>query len=87
MKQGKMRKIITACVSAATVLFVILFAFLIYQWIKMAVLDKRIEKVQEEIAYYEELNENAEGTAEWLESEQGKLWTSWQYGFIQGQGE
>ena len=53
----------------------------------MAVLDKRIEKVQDEIAYYEELNENAEGTAEWLESEQGKLWTSWQYGFIQGQGE
>ena len=87
MKQEKMRKIITACVSAATVLFVILFAFLIYQCIKMAVLDKRIEKVEKEIAYYETLNENDEDTAKWLESEQGKLWTSWQYGFIQGQGE
>ncbi len=49
MTQEKMRKIITACVSAATVLLVLLFSFLVYQWITIAVKNDKIKKVEQEI--------------------------------------
>ncbi len=54
MTQEKVRKIITACVSAATVLLVLLFGFLIYQWITIAVKDNKIEKLQAEIQSIQE---------------------------------
>ena len=49
MTQDKMRKVITASVSAATVLFVLLFSYLVYQWVTLAVLDKREQELQLEI--------------------------------------
>ncbi len=49
MTQEKMRRIVTACVSAATVLLVLLFSFLIYQWITIAVKNDKIKKVEQEI--------------------------------------
>ena len=54
MTQDKMRKVITACVSAATVLLVALLSFLIYQWITIAVQNKRIDKLTAEITQLEE---------------------------------
>ena len=48
MTQEKMRKIIAACVSAATVLFVLLFTYLVYQWVTLAVLDRREKELQAE---------------------------------------
>ena len=47
MTQEKMRKVITACVSAATVLFVLLLGYLVYQWVTMAILNKRIAEAEE----------------------------------------
>ena len=55
MTQDKMRKVITACVSAATVLLVALLSFLIYQWITIAVQNKRIDKLTAEITRLEEI--------------------------------
>ena len=55
MTQEKMRKVITACVSAATVLLVALLSFLIYQWITIAVQNKRIDKLTAEITRLEEI--------------------------------
>ena len=55
MTQDKMRKVITACVSAATVLLVALLSFLIYQWITIAVQNKRIDKLTAEITQLEEI--------------------------------
>ena len=52
MTQDKMRKLITAAVVAATSLLVFLSAFLIYQWITIAVYYNRIKKTQDDIAYY-----------------------------------
>ena len=57
MTQDKMRKIITACVSAATVLLVFLTCFLIYQWITIAVYNNRIEKLEKANAEIAERNE------------------------------
>ena len=69
MTQEKMRKVIAACVSAATVLLVTLLSYLIYQWVTMAVLDKRIEKLETEIAQLEQVIEQAETDLEYYTSE------------------
>ncbi len=69
MTQEKMRRIIAACVSAATVLFVLLLSFLIYQFVTMAVLDKRIEKAEAEVAYWTAELEKHESGLEYYESE------------------
>lgn len=82
MTQEKMRRIITACVSAATVLFTFLSAYLAYQWITMAVLDNRIKKLEEQNAVYEQLIEEGTDQLKYLESEQGKEWLAIEMGLI-----
>lgn len=84
MTQDKMRRIITACVSAATVLIVFLFGFLCYQWITKAVLDNREEKLKNEIAALEERNDELEDYAAYLETDMGKDWLAFQMGFVKG---
>ena len=69
MTQDKMRKVITACVSAATVLLVALFSFLIYQWITIAVYNKRIDKLETEIAQLEEIIAMDKKDLDYFESE------------------
>lgn len=82
MTQEKMRKIITACVAAATLLLVILLGVLIYQWIKIGVLNGRIDKIEKENARLEELIEAGEKDAEYYESVMGKEWLAFQNGFV-----
>lgn len=69
MNQEKMRRIVTACVSACTVLFVLLLSFLIYQWIYKAQLDKKEKKLLADIAYYESLLEDKSDMLKYYESE------------------
>ncbi|MBO5737617.1 MAG: hypothetical protein J6S04_07385 [Clostridia bacterium] len=64
-----MRKVIAACVSAATVLLVTLLSYLIYQWVTMAILDKRIEKLETEIAQLEQVIAKGEMDLEYYSSE------------------
>lgn len=80
MTQDKMRRIITACVSAATVLFVCLLSFLIYQWITIANLNTKIAEAEETVAYWTEQNENAETDLEFYESE---LYLKWALGELE----
>ena len=74
MTQEKMGKVITACVSAGTVLLVCLLSFLIYQWIAIAVYDKKIDKVTKEIEVLEMELVEAEDTAEEYEK---NFWLQW----------
>ncbi len=74
MTQEKMRKVIAACVSAATVLFVLLFTYLVYQWVTLAVLDRREKQLQQEIEKLEQTIEKDSKDAEWYESVVGKNW-------------
>lgn len=74
MTQEKMRKVIAACVSAATVLFVLLFTYLIYQWVTLAVLDRREKELQSEIEKLEQTIEKGTDEAEYYESVLGKNW-------------
>ena len=69
MTQEKMRKVITACVSAATVLLMLLFGYLIYQWRTMWVSDKRIESLEMEIAQLEQILARGEDDLEYYQSE------------------
>ena len=69
MTQEKMRKVITACVSAATVLLMMLLGYLIYQWTTIAVYNKRIDKLETEIAYLEQVLAKGEDNLEYYKSE------------------
>ena len=85
MTQEKMRKVITACVSAATVLFVLLLGFLVYQWVTMAILNKRIAEAEEAVSYWEQQVEENEKNAEYYESE---FYRQWAYqGLLAGKGK
>ncbi len=65
MTQEKMRRVITACVSAATVLLVFLLGYLIYQWISLGVQQKKIDKIEKEIATLEQQVKEAETDEEY----------------------
>ena len=69
MTQDKLRRIITACVSAATVLLVFLLSVLIYQWITIATLNKKIVKAEAEVAYWTQQCELTKDTSAYYESE------------------
>ena len=87
MTQEKMRKVIAACASAATVLFVFLFTYLVYQWITIAVLDKREKMLQAEIAKLEQTIEQGNEEAEYYESVLGKNWLAIHQGWQAGEDE
>ncbi len=82
MTQDKLRRIITACVVAATMLLVFLLSILIYQWIHGAVLERRKEELEKEISELEEQLKLGEEDAAYYESIFGKEWLAFQYGFI-----
>ena len=69
MTQEKMSKVIAACVSAATVLLMMLLGYLIYQWATIAVYNKRIDKLETEIAYLEQVLAKGEDNLEYYKSE------------------
>ena len=77
MTQDKMRRVITAIVSACTVLLTILSVFLIYQWVTMAILDKKIKAEQTKIEYWTNKIETDQDMLDHLESDLYKEW-AWQ---------
>ncbi len=81
MTEGKMRKIITAIASAATLLLVILLSVLIYQWITISVQNKRIAKAQESVDYWTQVNESAKDDLEFYESDIYKEWAAFKLGY------
>jgi hypothetical protein len=84
MTQEKMRKMISAIVAAATVLFVALLAYLIYQWITIAVLNNRIEKANEGVAYWTEQTQLAEDELDYKKSDLFKQLEAFKLGLIKG---
>ena len=86
MTQDKLRKIITASVAAATLLLVFLLCFLVYQWITIAVLNKREKALDEEIARLEQQNSTDQADLEYYQSVFGKEWLAHQNGFVRPEG-
>ena len=87
MKQEKMRKVIAACVSAATVLFVFLLSYLVYQWVTLAVLDRREKELEAEIQKLQQTIEKGTEEAEYYESVLGKNWLAIHQGWRAGDEE
>ena len=87
MTQEKMRKVIAACVSAATVLFVFLLSYLVYQWVTMAVLDRRERELLAEIEKLEQTIEKGTEEAEYYESVLGKNWLAIHQGWQAGEDD
>ena len=85
MTQEKMRKVITACVSAATVLFVLLLGFLVYQWVTMVILNKRIAEAEEAVSYWEQQVDENEKNAEYYESDFYRQWAYQEWLALQGE--
>ena len=85
MTQDKMRKLIAALVSAGTVLFVLLLCYLVYQWVTLGVLKKREDKLNQEIAAYEQTIEKGTNEAEYYESVIGKNWLAIHQGWQAGE--
>jgi hypothetical protein len=84
MTEEKMRKTITASVVAGTMLLVFLLAVLIYQWITLAVYNKRIAKAEEENKKLEEVIEEQKFDLEYYQSVMGKEWLAFQDGWVKG---
>ena len=82
MTQDKMRKVITACVSAATVLFVLLLSYLIYQWVCFSTLDKRIRQLEQENNQLEQQLKDGEIELEFYEMQ--KDWLAFKNGWVKG---
>ena len=82
MTQEKMRKIITASVVAAVLLLVILSSVLIYQFIRIGVLNKRLSNLREGNAQLQEIIDEKQMDAEYYESVIGKEWLAIQEGFV-----
>ena len=71
MTQDKMRRIITSCTAAVTALLVFLLTFVIYQWITIASLNKKIDQTRAEIVRQEQILETQKGTLAYYKTEAG----------------
>lgn len=82
MTQEKMRKLIVACAVAGTLFLVLLLSVLIYQWIRIGVLNGRIQEIEQENARLEETIAQGTKDAEYYESIMGQEWLAFQNGFV-----
>ena len=83
MTQEKMKRTVIASVVAATLLVVVLLAVLIYQLVSIAVYNKRISKIKQDIAGYQETIDKQEKNLDFYLSEMGKEHLSHSYGWCE----
>ena len=82
MTQEKLKRVVTAAAVAGTLVVVCLLAVILYQVIKIVVLNNRIDKVEDSIEYYEkQLSENENNLAHY-ESEFYLEQAAREHGFI-----
>lgn len=69
MTQEKLRRVVTAAAVAGTVLIVCLLLVIVYQIVRIVVLNNRIDKVEEEIQTQQEIKEQHENDLEYYLSD------------------
>ena len=69
MTQEKLRRVVTAAAVAGTVLIVCLLLVIVYQIVRIVVLNNRIDKVEEEIRTQQEIKEQHENDLEYYLSD------------------
>lgn len=71
MTEDKLRRTVIAAAVAGTLVGVSLFGVIVYQTVKIAVLNKRIERETQKIAELEQIVDKKEGDLSYFESELG----------------
>lgn len=69
MTQEKLKRVVTAAAVAGTLVIVCLLAVIVYQIVKIAVLDNRIKNSEEAITYLTEQKANQEDDLEYYLSD------------------
>ena len=69
MSQEKLRRVVTAAALARTDLIVCLLLVIVYQIVRIVVLNNRIDKVEEEIQTQQEIKEQHENDLEYYLSD------------------
>ena len=69
MTEEKLSRIIVGCVVGGIAFLVVFFAFPVYQWIKIGVQNRRIEKLEAEIVELEEIQEQLLDDQRYFESD------------------
>ena len=86
MTREKLQKLISAIVVGATVLFVFLLFVLVFQWVTMAVQNKRMADLDaKNVALQDTIDKNTIDVA-WYEGP-GKYWLAIEKGWIENPGE
>ena len=86
MTENKLRKMITGVAVAATLLFVCFFAYMSFQFVRIGVLNNRLQKVEQELATNQQILEEKSSELGYFQSELGKIDEAMQDGWILGQG-
>ena len=87
MTEEKLRRVVTAAVVAGTILLVTLLSYLIYQFVAIGVLNKRLDKVKSDNAELQIENSQLQELEDYYGSDIGKLWLAMEKGFILKQGD
>ena len=87
MTPEKLRRVVTAAVVAGTILLVTLLSYLVYQFVTIGVLNKRLDNVTQDIADLQTENAQLQELEEYYGSDIGKLWLAMEKGFILKQGD
>ena len=82
MTESKMRKTIKAVAAAATLLVIVLFGFLVGQWIKISTQNKRIAAAEARVEALENENEAKEDDLDVRMSEYYKTWAALKLGYV-----
>ncbi|MBR2023875.1 MAG: hypothetical protein IJ996_05120 [Clostridia bacterium] len=86
MTREKLQKLIPAITVAATLLFVFLLFVLIFQWVEIAQQEKRHNKLEDDITYWQEQVDKSTFDVAWYEGP-GKYWLAIEKGWIDNPGE
>lgn len=87
MTQEKLRRIVTAAAVAGTVLIACLLLVIVYQIVKIVVLNNRIDKIEQEIAAQEEINGQHEDDLEYYLSDLYLESEAYKYHFVYPNGK
>lgn len=85
MTQEKLRRVVTAAVVACTILLVLLLGVIVYQAIKIKVLDNRIEDTKDKISEYQESIKKGENDLEYYESDVYQFLESIRLGLLENE--
>ena len=82
MPENKLKRMIVGVTIAGTLLLVVLFSVIIYQFVSMGVKSHQIDKMQEEIESFEQIKDKLGEDLEWYTTDEYKEWIARTHGYV-----